>query len=503
MARVHTATVCVLGWGALAFGAEYSWAYAPLLVMCVTLGIMGLVMPGGDTRSLIDHANPQRPVAIGLLVVLGVAGLQAVPLPRTLVSVASPARFEIDFDALHAVALPRASEVAPAARTPPSTISIWPSRTVLGLAFIVSLGVLLLGATRALSIVRPNDLIRGLIALGVLVAVVGVIQRASESDVVYGFWYPRKSIRPAAPFTNGNHAAGWLVMTLSVSVGYLCGAVSRRARRTPDWRRRLLWIGSSAVNEILLVTMAIGVMAVGVVVTLSRSGIISLVVALAGAGLWANRHHAGRRQRFLIPIALALVLVVAVGRGGLDRVGQEFERASWNDVGRRIPIWRDTTTIIRDFPATGTGLNTYGIAMLAYQKDIADTRAVEAHNDYLQLAAEGGLLLGIPFLWLGWVVTREIRHRFTEEADAHDAQTYWQRVGAVTGLGAIALQETVDFSLQMPGNAALFVVLLAIAMHRPRCPEDEAPQRAEGRVSHSPEAMSRRHARLASGRAET
>jgi len=351
--------------------------------------------------------------------------------------------------------------------------------------------------------VRPNDLIRGLIALGVLVAVVGVIQRASESDVVYGFWYPRKSIRPAAPFTNGNHVAGWLVMTLSVSVGYLCGAVSRRARRTPAWRRRLLWIGSSAVNEILLVTMAIGVMAVGVVVTLSRSRIISLVVALAGAGLWANRHHAGRRQRFLIPIALALVLVVAVGRGGLDRVGQEFERASWNDVGRRIPIWRDTTTIIRDFPATGTGLNTSGIAMLAYQKDIADTRAVEAHNDYLQLAAEGGLLLGIPFLRLGWVVTREIRHRFTEEADAHDAQTYWQRVGAVTGLGAIALQETVDFSLQMPGNAALFAVLLAIAMHRPRCREDEAPQRAEGRVSHSPEAMSRRHAGLALGRAET
>jgi len=39
-------------------------------------------------------------------------------------------------------------------------------------------------------------------------------------------------------------------------------------------------------------------------------------------------------------------------------------------------------------------------------------------------------------------------------------------VGAVTGLVAIALQETVEFSLQMPGNAALFAVLAAIAMHR-------------------------------------
>jgi hypothetical protein len=39
------------------------------------------------------------------------------------------------------------------------------------------------------------------------------------------------------------------------------------------------------------------------------------------------------------------------------------------------------------------------------------------------------------------------------------------RVGAVTGLAAIALQETVEFSLQMPGNAVLFAVLCGIALH--------------------------------------
>ena len=37
-------------------------------------------------------------------------------------------------------------------------------------------------------------------------------------------------------------------------------------------------------------------------------------------------------------------------------------------------------------------------------------------------------------------------------------------MGAVTGIVAIALQEIGDFSLQMPANAVLFVVLLALAI---------------------------------------
>ena len=53
----------------------------------------------------------------------------------------------------------------------------------------------------------------------------------------------------------------------------------------------------------------------------------------------------------------------------------------------------------------------------------------------------------------------------TRFAGSHGS-SYWIRLGAVTGLGAIALQSTVEFSLQMPGNAALCAVLCGIALHR-------------------------------------
>ena len=60
------------------------------------------------------------------------------------------------------------------------------------------------------------------------------------------------------------------------------------------------------------------------------------------------------------------------------------------------------------------------------------------------------------------VFVRAVRRRFAQETSA---STYWIRRGAVVGLLAIALQEIVDFSLQMPGNAFLFAVLCAIALH--------------------------------------
>jgi O-antigen ligase len=46
---------------------------------------------------------------------------------------------------------------------------------------------------------------------------------------------------------------------------------------------------------------------------------------------------------------------------------QRFQGAT-PDIGGRLGIWQDTLRIIQDFPLTGTGLNTYGIAMLRYQR---------------------------------------------------------------------------------------------------------------------------------------
>ena len=149
------------------------------------------------------------------------------------------------------------------------------------------------------------------------------------------------------------------------------------------------------------------------------------------------------------------------------------DRTSLDSVGGRTTIWRDTVAIARRSPLTGTGLNSYGTATIVFQTGPRQNHNQEAHNDYLQLAAEGGLLLCAPVAAAVLALVVLVRRRFREAP--RTGTTYWLRVGAVAGLVSIAAQATFEFSLQMPGNAALCAVLIAIALHQsPRVQRDPA-----------------------------
>jgi O-antigen ligase len=203
------------------------------------------------------------------------------------------------------------------------------------------------------------------------------------------------------------------------------------------------------------------VMALSLVLTLSRSGTTCFLLALMISGWFVVRRQAAGSRRRVSVFYVVAVAIVSLGWVGLDVILARFAQASL-DFSTRYDIWKDAWTIFQAFPWLGTGLNTFGAAMTFYQTSQLDVHTVEAHNDYVQLLSEGGLALAIVGI-LGMILLgREVRRRFREDAD--DQTTYWIRVGATTGLVAIAFQELAEFSLQMPGNAALFAIVSAIAI---------------------------------------
>lgn len=461
-------TILLLAWGALAFGAEYSWAYAPLLVMCLLPGIFGLRARNGS--------GPSAGLLIALAAVFVAALVQAFAPASLIPSSPGAASPEIDFLNLYA----RVTMQPPTAAGHSDVISIAPARTQLGLAFLAAFTLLLAGCARGISALGTKKLVRGIVVLGVVVAFVGLIQAAVRTETIYGFWRQPRAGVPFAPFMNENHFAGWMAMVMSLAVGAFAGDVSGALRNVaPGWRNRILWFSSQRASEMILTAFAVAVMALSMVITFSRGGLVGLLAVCLIGAWWMMRRQSGLR-RATGGVCLIVILIAAAIWGGADKTIDQFSGASTTFGGRK-EIWNDTLRIIQTYPVTGTGLNTFGIAMLHYQSAPINTGAVvEAHNDYLQLAAEGGLLLGIPILLALLLFIREVWRRFREGAD--DAEAYWVRAGAVTGLCAIAVMEIFDFTLQMPGAAAMFTVLAAVAIHRPAyLQQTKGSARAESR----------------------
>ncbi|HUL73819.1 MAG TPA: O-antigen ligase family protein [Vicinamibacterales bacterium] len=443
--------MATLAWGVLAFGGVYPWAYWPLAAASASLGVWAIV------KTHAWHDARVRALARWLGAIAAAVGLQMVALPYAWLDRWSPSvdRFLRDYQIGY----------LPAVRHP---LSIAPASTAVALALFCAFALLLLGLVRGIRLVRLEWLVSALIALGLGLAIFGVIQQAlikRADPLVYGMWRPGYGATPFGPFVNKNHFAGWMVMVLPVVVSYLVALVATSQRpRELDWPGALRWLASIGGGRLVFIGVSLLIMGLAVVLTGSRSGMVSAALAFGVVAvlLW-RRPETRIARRFVIAGGVVLV-AAAVLWAGLGATLARFEQAT-GALGDRWGAWQDTVRIIKDFPVFGTGLGTYGYAMLVYQTVDRTSIYAQAHNDYLQLAAEGGLLVGVPAVIAMAGIGRGIWRRLASSDE--DVLTRWLRAGAVAGLIGIAAQSLVDFSLQMPGNTVMFVLLLALALHRP------------------------------------
>jgi len=442
--------VLLVGWGVLAFGAVYPWAYWSLVAASALVAVLVAA-----TCQTIRTSVAERCIGLGLgLFAVGVV-LQLVPVPMTTLDRLAPET---------AAALRRMDVTVATHAVQAHELSIAPRATLVGISLFVAFAVLGLATTVLFSARGPRGFARALAVLGALVATIGIVQQPLSTGKIYGFWTPLDGGTPFGPFVNRNHFAGWMLMALPVTLGLLLGSLSRAMRCVRSrWRDRLVWLSSAEANQLVLVAVAAVVMALALVLTMSRSGMTSfaLAIALTGAIVVRRKWTGGRSGVALV--YLGFLVIVVVSWVGADVLASRFSDTDWNELNARRGAWADANDIRSRFPVVGTGLNTYGTATVLYQQHDRTRRYTEAHNDYLQLAAEGGLLLTVPAALCVIAFAVAVRRRFMDETSA---MSYWLRVGAVTGIASIALQETVEFSLQMPGNAALFAVLCGIALHR-------------------------------------
>lgn len=460
---VIVATLLSLTWGTFAFGGVYEWAYVPLAWACALIGLTGLVM--GDRPAW----SPNRQLFIALAGIGLIGALQIVPLSVSMLRTLSPGTigFLAQYDFRFALwADPQTGELANLTHA----VSVDPDGTILALSLLVPAVLFLVGLLRVLSRTGAARLADGIVVIGAVLALVGIVQKATLGDhafggmKIYGFWQPEYLLTtPFGPFVNKNHFAGWMLMGIPLALGRAMSHADLEGRRR-DLRSLVIWLSEPAGGRTALYLVVAFLMTLSLLMTGSRSGLGCFVVVLCGAALWTGRHGGSWKAAAGAAAGVAALVVVALQWAGQDARLDRFVHDS-ESLGMRLDIWGMSLDIVRDFPLLGTGLNSFGRATVLYQQSRLAMHYNEAHNDYVQLLVEGGLVTGGLVLVAIVGVARAVRARFLASDDGRDA--YWVRVGATTGLLAIALQALVEFSLQMPGNAALFVTLLALALYVP------------------------------------
>jgi len=424
----------LLAWGVLALGASKPWGYIPLLAGMATYGVIaiGVSQPGPSTG---------RGIGVSLAMFCGAVLAQVIPLPAAVVGLISPSLTDV---------IGYRTSVAP--------ISVDPDRTALGLCFVIALSLFFAGLAKTLQRDAVRRLVAGIAGLGVIVALVGLAEARTSWPGMYamaGLPTPPDS-PPFGPFSSKNHYAGWMLMAVAITGAYLGALLDRVGRSIPH-------DAVVSTGGIVLLQCAVTVMALALVQTQSRAGILGLGLIMFVIAARLIRRQADVKSRVVLAAPFVVLPLVGILVAGTPAIVTRFSAHSWSTAHGRLPIWEQGITMARDFPITGAGLNTYQRMARLYPASGFEPYE-GAHNDFLQLAIEGGLLVGIPAVILIGFFISKTHQRFRESAG--DGTTQWIRLGAVVGLVAISAQELVEFSLQIPGNAALFVVLAAIAIHR-------------------------------------
>lgn len=286
-------------------------------------------------------------------------------------------------------------------------------------------------------------LLLGVVAFASLEAVLGILQVSGGFDVLDGL--SGSGGRGATgTFINRNHFAGFVNLGLAVALGLGYGGIEE----TSGGRRPL--------GQLWLLGLLCTTLGVAVLLSTSRGGILSMVALLItlSALLAMRRRRDGRSGT--VP-AFQFVAILAAGAAfGLHATVQRF--AALPEEFRRVHVWRDTVAMIAEHP-WGVGPGMFRWRFGAFQGFPFGRTFYHAHNDYLEVAAEWGILLGLAFcVFIGrrWWRSAAIYLRSTDGSRRAVALAC---VVAVTGMG---VHSGFDFNLHIPANLATFMAVIGV-----------------------------------------
>ncbi len=336
---------------------------------------------------------------------------------------------------------------------------------------VLALSGLLLGA-RYFRSSRDCVLLLGICAAnGVLISFVGILQKLTfNSRILWLFEFGLGT--PFGPFINRNNAAGYLIMCFACCLGLIpivmanrksTGAKPMVSREMPIWRQlnfQMLYFISELTAIKLTVLLAAVIIASGVVSTLSRGGVLSLLIGGCGTiVIYGLARKPKNSSLILLPLIVMVVALTGwIGFG--DQLMQRFEKIDMVDVAKsdtRVQHWIDTYPAIQDMGLLGSGLGSYRGVHRFYRSGRERALFEFAENQYFQSAVESGWP-GFTLFLLAWLLAFGYALLLIyrgQSATSIGVGTF----GIFLVIGE-ATASMFDFGLYIPANTLLMSVLI-------------------------------------------
>ncbi|PTU32933.1 O-antigen ligase family protein [Stenotrophobium rhamnosiphilum] len=351
-------------------------------------------------------------------------------------------------------------------------ISLLPERThqkvMLSLGYF-SLYVLVIGLARDRG--RLKMLGQVIVFSALAQAVYGGIMTLSGLE--YGFFEKKTAYLGFATgtFVNRNHLAGYLELGAAMAIGLILADL--KVADLSTWKKRLVALLDFLFSTRLRVRVFLAIIVVGLVLTRSRGGNLAFFSALIALGPIYLFYK--ERQLFVKSAVLFLSLVVVdvwivSNWYGLEKLTTRLEQTNTETEARTF-AFKAYPGLIEQYSPSGSGMGTFAAVFGKGQPDDSYGYYDHAHNDYAQFLIEAGIP-GTSILLI--LAALSCLHAVLVIRKRNDRVRVGICFAFLMASTELAIHSVTDFNLQIPANAATYVIMMAMAgacsQDRPRRP---------------------------------
>jgi O-antigen ligase/tetratricopeptide (TPR) repeat protein len=295
---------------------------------------------------------------------------------------------------------------------------------------------------------------RAVVANAALLSLFAIIQGLTWNGCLY--W-----VRPAndaaawsvgGPFLSHSHLAAYLNMGLGLALGL---TVQTRWRDIVRGDSAKIWLASAGA-----------LIAIGVIVSHSRSGFLGLIVASVVVAVMLGRKVIA--LSFVLAIALGVMAIYLVLIGNASPFGTRL--ATILDLGNegyqtRLELWSAAIAAWWSRPLWGHGFGSFAVAINPWLMHAHRVFFSRAENECLDVLVEGGMFaLALTLLFLAGVASHAGKVIRARGAGGKAGLV----LGACFGLIAVGVQSVADFAPHVPADGALAIALCGLIVRAGR-----------------------------------